>query len=233
MSMRTRSLAVSIALIIGLTMPAATAAGEGLPESCASCHSLAPQEDGDPVDKIWNREGPDLSYAGSKFNRDWLVAWLQEPTRLRPGGAFFFKATVPGEKRDAIDETKLIEHPRLNAAEAEATSDALMALKAPSDKVVVGAYGGEPGNARIAKMAFTKLRGCSACHQNAPGKGGLSGPELYTAGDRLQADFIASYIRNPQSIDAGVWMPVLEMSEKDVQQLTGYLLSLGTKDGEK
>jgi mono/diheme cytochrome c family protein len=75
-------------------------------------------------------------------------------------------------------------------------------------------------------MFFGKLRGCSACHQNALGKGGLSGPELYTASQRLQPDYVYSYIKNPQAIDPHVWMPALGLPEPDLQRLTGYIMQL-------
>jgi len=75
-------------------------------------------------------------------------------------------------------------------------------------------------------MLFAKLRGCSACHQSAPDKGGQSGPELYSAGDRLQPDYILSYIANPQALDPGVWMPALGLSDQDLKRLTAYLLGL-------
>jgi cytochrome c2 len=78
----------------------------------------------------------------------------------------------------------------------------------------------------MAPMLFNKLRGCSSCHSGKPGSGGFSGPELYTAGDRLQADYMVEYIRSPQKFDPHVWMPALGLKDGDVQKLTGYLLTL-------
>jgi hypothetical protein len=79
-------------------------------------------------------------------------------------------------------------------------------------------------------MFFGKLRGCSACHSIKPGDGGASGPELGTAGERLQPDYILSYIKDPQKFDPKVWMPKQELSEQDLQRLTGYLVQM--KKGE-
>src|SRR3546814_6228355 len=56
-----------------------------LTSQCASCHALTRPAD-TTVEHLWNRKGPDLWYAGDKFNREWLVGWLQNPTTIRPGG---------------------------------------------------------------------------------------------------------------------------------------------------
>ncbi|MDZ7781535.1 MAG: hypothetical protein U5K56_00800 [Halioglobus sp.] len=40
---------------------------------------------------------------------------------------------------------------------------------------------------RLAQMNFAKFNNCIACHQDEPGYGGASGPELYTAWERLAA----------------------------------------------
>jgi mono/diheme cytochrome c family protein len=79
----------------------------------------------------------------------------------------------------------------------------------------------------MGEMFFVKLRGCGACHQSKPGVGGFSGPELYTAGARLQPDFIYAYIKDPQKIDPHIWMPTLALSEPDLQRLTSYIAHLG------
>jgi len=202
---------------------------QGLAKSCGTCHALAKPVQGDALEHIWKRKGPDLHYAGEKFNREWLVRWLQKPTTIRPAGIFYHNSVKPAAGADAIDSAALPPHPRLDAADAAKAADALMALKGSDGAIAKGAFAGGKPNLRFGEMAFTKLRGCSACHQYADGKGGSSGTELKTAGARLQPDYIASYIKHPQKIDPGIWMPVLEMSDADVQRLTAYLLSLGAE----
>ena len=56
----------------------AQGASSGLTAQCASCHALTKPANS-TVDHLWTRKGPDLWYAGDKFNRDWLVGWLQNP----------------------------------------------------------------------------------------------------------------------------------------------------------
>jgi len=227
--MRTLSPAIFAFGLLAIPPVAAHADGADiLNAQCASCHALKKPQD-TSLNYIWERKAPDLYYAGIKFQREWLVHWLQDPKPIRPAGYPYFKNVVPGKDHDEVDPAKLTAHPKLDAAAAEAVADALLALK-PEGLVESGLYKGQAPNMRMGALAFTKLRGCSACHQGEGGQGGLSGPELTDAGKRLQPDFIASYIQNPQTIDPHVWMPVLKMTDQDIQRLTGYLIQLGKEE---
>lgn len=202
-------------------------AADGILETqCAACHALKPPEKLD-LDRLWKRRGPDLYYAGSKFNRPWLEQWLQNPARIRPGGVLYTKHVKAGEKEDVIDEAGLQPHMKLSATDAVAVAGALMALKAPETLIPHGAFKGEKTSASMGAMFFNKLRGCSACHQSSRDGGGRSGPELFTAAERLQPDYIYNYMRYPQKIDPLVWMPDLSLSDPDAQRLTSYVLQLG------
>lgn len=199
-----------------------------IPESCASCHALT-KPDNPSVERLWNRKGPDLWYAGDKFNREWLVGWLQNPTTIRPGGVMWFKHAKPGDPRDTLDTAAIEKHPAVDAAAAEKVADALLQLKGDG-LVTEGEFNPAAGNLAMGKMAFGKLRGCVACHQDAPGQGGLSGPQLHDAGKRLKPDYVLAYTRDPQRFDHFVWMPRLTLSDPDLQRLTGYIATLGKED---
>lgn len=215
-------LASTVALSIAGSA-AAQGAGD-LKSQCGSCHALE-KPAAPSVERLWSRKGPDLWYAGAKFNRDWLVKWLQKPTPIRPGGVLWFKHAKPGEPRDTLDTAGAPAHPAVDDAAAAKLADALMALK--GDGVVTpGAFKAEGANLAMGKMAFGKLRGCVACHQDKSGEGGVSGPELYDAGERLQPDYVHAYIKDPQAFDRFVWMPRLGLSEPDLQRITAYLATL-------
>ena len=72
-------------------------------------------------------------------------------------------------------------------------------------------------------MNFDKFWGCMACHLIEPEYGGLSGPELYTAGKRLQPEFMASFIRNPQAWEPKTWMPNKEVNDSSILKMVRYL----------
>ena len=219
-------LLIAIAELLVLSGEAALA--DGLDPSCATCHALTKPTD-TSFDRLLTRKGPDLWYAGSKFNADWLTSWLQDPKPIRPAGYPYFETITVGAEHDVPDPAKIKPHPKLDKTAAEAATAELMKLKAPADLIPVGAFKGDKSGVRMGSLAFNKLRGCIACHQGEEGKGGLSGPVLSDAGARLQPDFIAAYTTNPQSIDPHIWMPILKLKDQDIQRLTAYVLSLGGK----
>ena len=203
-------------------------AGESILNSrCVACHDLkgpAPAT----LAALWQRQGPDLFYAGNKYKHDWLVAWLQKPVRIRPAGMFYRDHIKPGRKHDVVDKSTLKPHVSLSKEEAAAVADALMALKANSNLVASEKL--IPAPSPIGEMMFDKIYGCMACHQIEPGYGGMSGPEAYTAGKRLQTSFMLSYIKNPQAWDPKIWMPNKHVPTDNIQQLVNYLIDLSKED---
>jgi mono/diheme cytochrome c family protein len=220
-------------LLIGVAGTGARAADEGsasLTQRCAGCHNLtgpAPHT----LKELWARKGPDLFYAGNKYRAEWLRAWLQKPTRIRVAGEFYADHVRGGEKSDEVDASTLEPHIALSAADADAVTQALMRLK-PHDELIA-AEKIEPVSISksMGEMAFDKFLGCMACHEIEPGYGGASGPELYTAGLRLQPEFIASYIRSPQAWDPKIWMPNKRVSDPNIQKLVHYLAELAKEQG--
>lgn len=214
--------AVAAALAAG----AHAAPGEELlKQQCIACHAVAKPAQQD-LKHLWERKGPDLHYAGDKFNRDWLVAWLQNPVAIRAGGVMYAKAVQAGADKgaDTIDASKVPAHPKLSAADAALAADALMALTTPG-LVEKGAFKNAPSN-MMASMLFSKLRGCTSCHAAKAGGAPQSGPELYDGGARLQPDYVVSYIRDPHKFDPHVWMPKLGLTDADVQKLASYIATL-------
>ncbi len=196
--------------------------------NCASCHNLkgpAPQS----VKELWDRQGPDLFYAGNKYRQDWLVEWLQKPQRIRPAGEFYGNHIKPGEKSDVVDESTFKGHVALSKSDAAAVAAELMKLKPHDDLIAKEKI--EPGtiSKQMGEMTFDKFQGCMACHLIEPDYGGFSGPELYTAGKRLQPEFIASYIRSPQAWDPKIWMPNKHVSDANIQKLVHYLQVLSAE----
>jgi cytochrome c551/c552 len=220
-----KGLFLAVAGLTAVFLSSAIAADK-LDPSCGGCHALAKPTD-TSLERLLTRKGPDLWFAGSKFNKEWLVSWLQDPKPIRPAGYPYFKNIKKGAKHDEIDQSKIAAHPKLKKADAEAAAEALMALKAPADLVPAGAFKGDMKGSRMGGLAFIKFRGCVACHQGENGEGGLSGPRLTDAGARLQPDFIAAYTSDPQRFDPHIWMPTSNLKDLDVQRLTAFLVQLG------
>lgn len=55
------------------------------------------------------------------------------------------------------------------------------------------------------------------------GQGGLVGPTLDGVGERLTADYIGNWLRDPAAVKPGTKMPKLPLSEKDIAELSAFL----------
>jgi cytochrome c551/c552 len=212
---------IAAIMLVGSGIAGATDGAAILNGQCSACHNLtgpAPAT----LQELWNRKGPDLFYAGHKYKPAWLEAWLQKPARIRPAGMFYPDHARPGANGDEIDESTLTAHVALSEADAKAVVAALMELKGMADLVKAGAYA--PGNLSLSsgEMLFDKFKGCLACHEIEPGYGGLSGPEVYTAAQRLQEDWLASFLHDPHAWDPKLFMPNKHLNDTDIRKFIDY-----------
>ncbi|MDE2259254.1 MAG: cytochrome c [Betaproteobacteria bacterium] len=200
-----------------------------LSKDCVGCHNLkgpAPQT----LKELWERQGPDLFYAGNKYRQTWIVEWLQKPQRIRPAGEFYGQHIQSGAGgKDVIDTSTLKPHMALSKEEATSVAAELEKLRPHDDLIAKEKVSVAPISKQMGEMVFDKFQGCLACHTIEANYGGLSGPELYTAGRRLQPEYIASYIRNPQAWDPKSWMPNKHVSDANIQKLVNYIEVLSTE----
>lgn len=222
---------LGVAALLTAGVPSAVGADVAgdVQQQCGTCHALRHDYATPAIQERIERKAPPLDFAGNKFQRTWLVSWLQNPTRIRPAGVFPPAHVKSGANGDAVDPSGLIKHPAVPAAQAEAMADYLMTLKPFDDLIKAETY--RPGAIaeRMGKMNFGKFKGCDGCHQDAPGSGGVSGPELYTAWKRLQPAFISSYIANPIAWDPHTMMPKGDANADAVHKLANYLKVIGEK----
>lgn len=214
--------------LLALLSPSAALADAAVTvrEQCAACHAMqAPDHAASSIAERSERKAPPLYYAGNKFQAQWLERWLQAPARIRPAGVFPSAHVKRSEQGDVIDDSSLIDHPALSGEQAAAVAQLLMQFWPFDDRLP--AQADPPDIAlRMAQLNFTKFKGCDACHRYAPDAGGRSGPELYTAWDRLQPAFISSYIADPVAWDAYTLMPRAGLNDAEVQKLLSYLRQL-------
>jgi ubiquinol-cytochrome c reductase cytochrome b subunit len=82
----------------------------------------------------------------------------------------------------------------------------------------------DPSVAR-GKALFARQH-CMACHR-IHGEGGKVGPDLsYVADQRPDRQWHLRHFRDPQSVSPGSIMPTFPLEEKDLSDLTSYMLSL-------
>jgi mono/diheme cytochrome c family protein len=215
------------------TFPSNTAAQEGealYKQKCLSCHAIS------PVNKVSIKEraaikGMPLWFAGSKFNKEWLEAWLASPQPI-------FKVKWGTLEKGAYD------HPAVNASEARQLTDYLMTLV--DDQVKVGTIAPLPKSrgkrksflGRTAQL-FEKHQGCYACHRYLNKRnqelGGFSGPSLVEASKRLQSDWIYAFLNDPRRYYPNGTCPIPgdkafnKFTDENRTALSNYIVNIGVR----
>jgi mono/diheme cytochrome c family protein len=152
---------------------------------------------------------PELSYEGSRAQRQWLISFLKDPQTLRP--------------------TLVLRMPQFNITDQEATTlaDYLgMALQSPGiDLAGVDAKKFTPQMAALGKQLYEVKYQCQSCH-TIGSAGGYVGPNLNNAGNWLTPAWIEAWLRNPQALVPGTVEPRRAFTEDEIQSLTAYLVTL-------
>ncbi|MDH4163751.1 MAG: cytochrome b N-terminal domain-containing protein [Nitrospirota bacterium] len=78
----------------------------------------------------------------------------------------------------------------------------------------------------LAGRDIYRRHGCEACH-SIHGKGGKVGPDLtHVAVRRPEAEWHYRHFRDPRAVVPGSIMPRIELTDKELKELTDYMLSL-------
>ena len=168
--------------------------------NCLSCHSI--KENGGSF-------APDLTYEGSRVEREWIVDFIKKPDILRP---------------------LLKQMPKFNLTEEEAELVASYAeLVLVDDEVLFVETLGKGTSGEVEKgKELYKEKGCRVCHQIGP-EGGAVGPNLTVVGDRLTKNYIYMHLKDPQRWGESNVAPNYDLTDEDLTCLTKYLKDLRTK----
>ncbi len=77
---------------------------------------------------------------------------------------------------------------------------------------------------RAGAKVFT-ANDCASCHK-IHGQGGANGPDLSFVGRAREAQWLKTYVRDPESLNPQSTMPPFRLSEEDLDRLAAYLKSL-------
>ena len=187
--------------------------------NCSSCHRFSAE------DSLKSHKAPDLFYAGSKFQKSWLKNFLQTPVVIRKAGV----STDPDFLKK--NSTPAPSHPALSSKDALAMADYLMSLTLPDlSRTKVDPAPLTKGNKVRVKILFERNYGCISCHEgiNLAGqaRGGISGPSLANAGNRLTADWVFNWLKTPKKFLAKGRMPYFNLDDESAMKLTKYIMSL-------
>jgi mono/diheme cytochrome c family protein len=193
-------------------------AKELIQQNCVNCHRLAGK-----AESRFKLYAPDLIWAGSKYQRSWLIRWLTgKEAPLYAKGYLWDTTNVP---------TK---HPSVTEAEANALAD-YFAEHNTDPRVTVGAF----DVSKVTKFEVTfggmvyKAHACLGCHTiEEHGKliGGPQSAALQNAGQRYNLDWLYRFGQNPQDFTIHNGEFLADATDAQLRAVIGFLAVQGIKD---
>ena len=148
--------------------------------------------------------GPGLLRIASKVDPSWLYRWIKNPKGYLP------KTRMPEfgfNEHDLQGVTAYI----LDASEKEFKLNRTF----------------DPGDEEKGKKLFETV-GCQACH-TLNGKGENHAPDLSNIAQKVNADWLVTWIGGPHTYNPKSKMPDLRLNEDDATDIATYLIQFGKK----
>jgi mono/diheme cytochrome c family protein len=199
-------------------------------QKCLSCHAVSPAKKVSIKERT-SSKGMPLWFAGSKFNKEWLEAWLASPQ------------PIFGVKWGTL-EKGAYNHPAVDASEAKSLAQYLMTLvddQVKSDTIVSLPKSRGKRKSFLGRTAqlFEKHQGCYACHRYLNKRnqelGGFSGPSLVEASKRLQGDWVYAFLNDPRRYYPNGRCPIPgdkafnKFTDENRAALATYIVNIGTR----
>ena len=189
-----------------------------LQQTCVQCHRLE-----GTADSRFNLRAPDLIWAGSKYQRSWLIRWLTGKEA---------PLYVKGYRWDLTDVPA--KHPMVTEGEANAIAD-YFAEHHKDPRVTVGAF----DLSKVTKFDVSfggvayKAHACLGCHtieENGKLIGGQQSAALQKSGQRYDKDWLFRFGLNPQDFVPHSGEFLADATEPQLRAVIGYLMAQGVPD---
>ena len=187
-------------------------------QTCVQCHRLEGK-----AESRFNLKAPDLIWAGSKYQRSWLIRWLTgKEAPLYAKGYRWDLSQVP------------MKHPMVTEAEANAIAD-YFAEHNKDQRVKVGAF----DTTKLTKFDVTfggmayKAHACLGCHtieENGKIIGGPQSAALQKSGQRYNMDWLYRFGQNPQDFIIHTGEFLADATDPQLRAVIGYLAAQGVPD---
>ena len=188
---------------------------------CSTCHALAVTRAGE-TKLIGGEIGPELSKAGSKVNRDWLIAWLRDPQAYLP------QSKMPRYEWSDEDLYRVTRYITERLTDSDLLKDVPSLPAATKEEMQKG------------RQLFLE-KGCASCH-HIEGVAAQKdfGPDLSALGaknvsqlefskskiQRTLLAYIQAKITDPGSVNPAARMPQYHLSAEDLDAVTTALLAM-------
>ncbi|MDT8310850.1 MAG: c-type cytochrome [Methylophaga sp.] len=144
--------------------------------------------------------GPNLNQVTIRRDKQWLMDWLDDPAAIKQGTLMPRFDWKPGDR--------------------EAVIDYLASLATPVDGDAIIA---QEGNGEKAGKALIQAYQCAACHKVADEQGRMMFPDLTTVKERRTPEWERNWLKDPQAIKPGTFMPNFHLSDDEIKAITSYL----------
>jgi mono/diheme cytochrome c family protein len=193
-------------------------AKELIEHACIGCHRLQ-----GTAESRFNLRAPDLIWAGSKYQRPWLIRWLtgkEAPLYAK------------GYRWDLSEGA--MNHPVVSEADANAIAE-YFEKNNKDPRVKVGAF----DVSKVSKFDVTfggmayKAHACLGCHtieENGKIIGGPQSTALQNAGRRYNVDWLYRFGQNPQDFIIHTGEFLADATDPQLRAVIGYLAAQGVKD---
>ena len=185
---------------------------------CSTCHKFQ----GEPESRF-NLKAPDLMWAGSKYQHDWLVGFLTgKEKRLYAKSYRWDQGWEPAV------------HVTLPEDQAEEIA-AYLEKQYIDPRVQVGAFDVSKVTKKEAEFGSLAFRehACIGCHtikENGQLVGGPQSADLAAAGKRYNPDWLYRFTLNPQDFAPHSGEFVGDATDFGVRALVGYVMTLGVPE---
>ena len=193
-------------------------AKELIQQACVQCHHLEGQ-----ADSRFNLRAPGLIWAGSKYQRPWLIRWLTgKEAPLYAKGYRWDLSEGP------------VKHPVVSEGDSSAIAD-YFERHNKDPRVKVGAF----DVSKVSKFQVTfggmayKAHACLGCHtveENGKIIGGPQSAALQNAGQRYNMDWLYRFGQNPQDFIIHTGEFLADATDPQLRAVIGYLAAQGVKD---
>jgi mono/diheme cytochrome c family protein len=193
-------------------------AKELIQQACVSCHRFEGK-----ADSRFNLRAPDLIWAGSKYQRPWLIRWLTGKEKMLYTKGYRWDLSQ-GEMK----------HPTVSESDAQVLAD-YFEKHLVDPRVTVGAFDASKVTAmevEFGRQAY-KAHACIGCHvieENGKIIGGPQSASLVESGRRYNMDWLFRFGQNPQDFTPHSGEFLADATEPQLRAVIGFLAVQGVKD---
>lgn len=144
--------------------------------------------------------GPALDQVTLRRSEDWIRDWLHDPSAIKPG------TLMP--EFEWTDEQYHTIIAYLSQYRKLVDTDAILA--------------NEPDPVKAGEQLIDAYQ-CWSCHRILDQTGRPIYPDLQTVKERHTVDWEKSWLKDPQRIKPGTFMPTFKLTEEEIDAITAYL----------